>query len=279
MIVFIASVLPYWALSRHAFTKKNSILWLVYIFPALLTFAYYFSVVQIMGHLARYYMVFLPYFMLYFLTRIALAQKNAAFVLADYRRSIIRYIIAATALLLAGMSLPDMYQSSLNKKSSKPYVVQSSYTIAATEPLAKIDRWTAIVGLADFAKNLPAGTKFAMSEYGYIGAEAPQIHIIDFMGLHDRYIAHRGFSIDYILQQEPDVIWLSHSDYTKINAELLDSPLFQRDYEFYPKLFLYGFAIRKDSPHAALIAEQFILLCEKIYPQINLQQRLAVWSF
>ena len=87
-----------------------------------------------------------------------------------------------------------------------------------------------------------------MSEYGIIGAVAPNITIVDPLGLHDPVFAHGGFDVDRFLDRQPDFVWLPPPAYTKLVAQILDSDRFWQEYVFYPKAFGFGAAIRKQSP-------------------------------
>jgi hypothetical protein len=124
-----------------------------------------------------------------------------------------------------------------------------------------------------FGKGAPNGTKFAMSEYRYVGSQALQVHIIDPLGLHDPFFAHHGFSTDEFFSMNPDLIWLPHPDYSKINASILDSPEFWREYNYYPSAFDYGFAIRKDSADA--IIEEVNKAWRKAYRELEITAYLA----
>lgn len=61
-------------------------------------------------------------------------------------------------------------------------------------------------------KNLPANALYACDQMGQLGYYS-QRHIIDLIGLMDETIAHKGFSVDYILSRNPDyAILLGYND-------------------------------------------------------------------
>ncbi len=94
---------------------------------------------------------------------------------------------------------------------------------------------------------LPPDVVMAASEYGFIGSEHPDIAIIDLVGLQDRYIAHNGFSADYLFAREPDIIWFPHADYSYTVKEIINSDTFALNYDYYPGAYDYGIAIRRTS--------------------------------
>lgn len=261
LLMFLVSGLPYVVFWRKPEKHTAYKLAGVFLLPLGLTLAYYFTVVQVMGHLARYYFPFLPLLMVYCLTTLALYQSQSTQKI-DKKRSL-KQLFYAVVLLVLALPLPALYEQYL-QPASTPYKSQTTKPSARETNLPLLPRWQVITELAKFAQSLPEGTRFAMSEYGYIGAKASGLHIIDLLGLHDRYIAHRGFSADYVLAQKPDVIWLAHSHYSRINGLIIDHHEFQKHYQFYPGAFIYGFAIRKDSPKA--VQQKFDKLWQQFYP-------------
>ncbi len=101
--------------------------------------------------------------------------------------------------------------------------------------------------MSSFVGNLPSGVKVAATEYGYIASENLHAVIIDMAGLHDKNLVLRGFSSGNILSRDPDIIWLSHTDYTLFRKMLLDDPIFRERYDYYPGMFNYGVALRSGS--------------------------------
>jgi hypothetical protein len=132
-----------------------------------------------------------------------------------------------------------------------------------------------VLAVAKISKALPKGTTFAQSEYGYVGANAPNIHIIDIVGLHDPYFAHNGFSINEFINREPDLIWFPHYDYTKIMTLIIDSKEFWEQYDYYPGAFDFGIAIRKESPKYQEIYNAINKTWQDIYETRKMKDYLA----
>ncbi len=91
-------------------------------------------------------------------------------------------------------------------------------------PLPELDSWTSSEEIGRFARDAPMGTRFAMSEHGLVGAMAPDAVIIDVLGLHDRDFALHGFRAAELWRRAPDVIWMPHPDHTQMIRDILDSP-------------------------------------------------------
>lgn len=272
LLIITVSLLAYIGFYRHYHMLKKLPLFFVFLLPPLLTYCYYFSVVQVMGHLARYYFPFVPYFIVYCLISFAAFQRNKA-IISSAQIALPIVFTGVTSIAMA-MFLPNWYEKSfLQSHAISP---KSTFTTKASKPLKEIDRWSVIVSLADFAKQMPKGGKFALSEYGYIGSEANHVIIVDMLGLHDQEQAYNGFDVNTILSKQPDIIWLAHSHYTKINTSFIDSLAFQKNYDFYPEAFLYGFAINRNAKNYTAYKKNFEALFEKVY-QVSSGDYIAQW--
>jgi hypothetical protein len=129
-----------------------------------------------------------------------------------------------------------------------------------------MDSWRASEEVALFAWAAPAGTRFAMSEHGVVGARAPDAFIIDVLGLHDRTFALDGFSVAELWRRRPDVIWMPHPDHTQMIRDILDSDELWNHYVFYPDAFTYGMALRRDSPAYAELSALFLARWSAAFP-------------
>jgi hypothetical protein len=137
--------------------------------------------------------------------------------------------------------------------------------------LPDVDYLAVIDGLARLARDLPPGTRIALSEHGRIGAAAPQVLLDDLVALHDPEFAHHGFSAGVELDRAPDMIWMPHVAYTKIWRELMTDPRLWRDYDVWPDALLYGVAIRRDSPRRERILAGYRELWSGLYPGLDLE--------
>ena len=130
------------------------------------------------------------------------------------------------------------------------------------------------------AAQLPSGPHLALTEVGIVGAAAPRIPMLDMAGLNNAILAHH-FDMDYIFRQQPDLIWLPNYDYTRSYGIFCTDPRLQRDYTVISDAFLFGIAIRKQSPFynqiLAIVQPEFALL----YPGLNMshhQVRAVSWN-
>ena len=274
LLIFLVAALPYWAISRWRNNQDCYVLALCFISPVFLSLAYYFTVVQIMGHMARYSIPFLPYLIVLALVLLARYAVDKPLDKKFHRKSALKFFIGLVFIVPVSALLPDIEMQRLNEKTQSA-TARIQYRHLAKEVLPALSRWSVIVSLSDFSLALAKGSRFALSEYGYIGAIASELHIIDMLGLHDRHIAHQGFDATYVLLQHPDAIWLNHSHYSKMNAELIDHPYFQKNYDYYPNAFLYGFALRKQSLHHEQLRQAFHQLWQRHYPGLNSKDYLA----
>lgn len=116
---------------------------------------------------------------------------------------------------------------------------------------------------------LPAGSVAAMTEHGYIGAKAPDLTIIDLVGLHDPFFAHHGFSSAELFRRRPDVIWGPHPDYVQILDGILADSSFWRDYAYFAGAFNFGIALRTASPRHGEIDRIFRGEWARAYPGVE----------
>jgi hypothetical protein len=122
---------------------------------------------------------------------------------------------------------------------------------------------------------MPQGVVFAATEYGFLGSEFPDLTIIDLAGLHDRTIAHGGFSAAYVFSREPDLIWFPHWEYTHAVAQMRDNPAFVRDYDYFPEAYRHGIALRKSSDMYAAMKYEAEREFSRVYPGMRMSDYMA----
>ena len=141
--------------------------------------------------------------------------------------------------------------------------------------LPKLGWWRSVGEMAKVAARAPEGAVFGLSEYGLVGAACPDVILLDPLGLHDRRVAHNGFSAEEFLARQPDLIWLPHSDYTRIVKEILGAQEFQRSYDFYPGALDYGLALRRSSPYFIQLRNEVRAMWQANYPSHAMEDYLA----
>ncbi|MBK7317115.1 hypothetical protein [Candidatus Villigracilis affinis] len=270
--------LPFLVVIIFSFTTKTAKLFAAFTAPVILTFAYYFTVIQIMGFEARYYFPAAPYLIV--ASFLMLDRQLASYSSEEspsnklIRLAVILLFVSllskSTLKMIAGNTYKNMLVSSATR-----YSPSTQYITPAAKELPERGTWPMVLAVAKISKSLPQGTTFAQSEYGFVGAEAPNIQIIDIVGLHDPYFAHNGFSVDEFLKRKPDLIWFPHYDYTKIITEIIDSQEFWEQYDYYPGAFDFGLAIRKDSLNHQVIDETINKVWREIYETRKMKDYLA----
>ncbi len=244
--------------------------------PALLSLALLFRFNQVMGHLGRFSYPFLPFFVaagaLEFDAWLDRVRRGRA---PSRRMMLARAGLTGLALLAGGIGLSAGAAVYDARAASQHLEPPGGYRVAAAEPLPELDSWEAAHAIAALAAAAPAGARLAMSEHGLPGALAPQVAIIDVLGLHDPHVARNGFSAAELFRREPDLIWLPHGDHTQMLRDILGSEDFWAHYAFYPDAFFHGLALRADGPHherlRVLVAEAWAVS----YPGVDMAAHRA----
>jgi hypothetical protein len=217
--------------------------------PCVLTFGYFATVTQIMGYQARFYFPALPF--LAVMSYQALDTRIGAANAGAWPRIMVSLAVRGVLLggvVVAGSIVKDEAASRYEdhcRRLNPNLMEPSPFRPAGTaEPLG----WgPSAEAVARMVQACPEQTVWAMSEHGYVSAAAPQVRIIDLAGLHDRNTLTGKPIVEHVLEQEPDVIWFPHRDYTGLVNGLQTSRAFGRAYDYWPGAFDYGLAVRKDS--------------------------------
>jgi hypothetical protein len=222
---------------------------------------------QIMGHLGRFYYPFLPFFVASGALEFdAWLGRMRAGLFGGWAPMFRRAAVAVGATAVGSLSLSMAADHYSHRAQAQHLMPIDGFHTPAQTPLPELDSWQAAHAIADMAAASPARTSFAMSEHGLPGALAPQVAIIDVLGLHDPYFARHGFSAAELFRRKPDVLWLPHADHTQMLREMLDSDDFWNHYAFYPDAFFHGIALRTDSPSYPRLAGLLWAQWQKAYP-------------
>ena len=241
--------------------------------PMALTFGYYDSLTQIMGYEGRFYYPSLPFLVLgAYIALDSWWEHRATSSSSTSPASLVRVCAALIGMIVLNAPLAKTAAAAFCRRSP----TESPETFTFREYPSPRDARQLPIGALfqpfdELLRKLPRPITIAASEYGYVGARHPEIPIIDLVGLHDRRIAQQGFSVDYLLSREPDLIWLPHLDYAHLRQQILNSDAFAAQYEYYPYIYRHGVAIRKDAP---FVAEIRTALAES-FAQLHPGQQLA----
>ena len=254
--VFLKAALPFVAVLLLLADRARWQLAAALLVPVALTFAFYFWINQIMGHLGRFYFPFLPY-----LVVAAALMADDALVTRALRPW--RVALAAAVIVAGGPVLELAGRRYQARAATQVLAPLDGYATDAPQPLPELDSWQASIEVGRLAASSPPGTVFAMSEHGLVGARAPAAIIVDVLGLHDRTFALHGFSAAELWRRRPDVLWMPHPDHTRMVRDILDSEELWADYDFYPEAFTYGLALRRDA--GAPLRAQFVERWNAVY--------------
>lgn len=251
--------------SRETLSRLIAIL-----LPVLLTFGYFTRVVQIMGFQGRYYYPALSFLILAaFVAVNSYLDKSDLVPHGKFTLPILRPVIALVLLIILTSPLAERAVAKAWQKwiigQPTHFKVETQYRTRATEKLPVISRRKADRAINTLLQHLPPDVVLAFTEHGRIGSENPATPIIDIVGLHDRHIAHNGFTADYLFARMPDIIWI-HPHYTHIIKEIIDNKEFWEKYDFYPNAYRFGLAVLKNSPASEDINRNLAKEFERIYP-------------
>lgn len=278
LTTFLTVAIPYICVLLMFARRSTTGVLIALLAPVGVTFGYYFTVNQIMGGAGRFYFSSLPFFVV--ATAVVVDDRlrggNAVGVFTP--KELLWRLVITLLVLVAGREA--LGRATARYQARLPQAVDRSgkgiYRTAAAEPLPEVDRWEAIRAMARLAEDAPPGTVIALSEHGLVGASAPQVTLIDLVGLHDRQFALHGFSAEELFRREPDLIWMPHYHYTHILGGILHSERFWRQYTFYPRAFDYGLAIRNDSPRFDRLSELIDRSWKGLYGDRDRSQHTAV---
>ncbi len=261
----------------YTYQKKNLQLFTMFAAPVLLSILYFFTVIQIMGFGARFYY---PSFPFIFTLSVLLLDDFLQTFRFQYP-AMVAHLGRRTVLLLL-LIIPLYYTEKALEQFYGKLVYDKSYAagLEIEKELEKTDiphvpGYYSLLEMGDFVQKCPPGVVIAASEYGYLSATACKAKIIDFVGLHDNYIARNGCSVPYLMKQHPDIIWFPHRDYTKLIKEITFDDEFRKNYLYVPGGFSWGLAFRKDSPHYEAIMKAFLPVWKKNYPGLKMQDYLS----
>lgn len=211
--------------------------------PLIITLGVLTSSVQIMGGEMRFYAPYVPHVVIVMglLGRYHGEKLTRTF---SFGRAI---IIAMYLGLVTGVfpSVERIYSVYLDDWSSEGFQLQRQDP--QPMPVMGDDLWGIEASIAREIHKLPDTVMVAAGEHGYLGALIPEYDILDFMGLHEpRMKDGAEVVIDLVEQDRPGFIWMPHGDYPVMIRRLEAAPFFKRDYYYFPRMYIFGAAIRKD---------------------------------
>lgn len=273
VLVFLRDTSPFVAVTVLFANRKSLAKIAAVLFPVLCMFLYYSTTVQIMGWVARYYFPAYPF--LVFAALIALKHRQRLSLKAlSVRFFILILVYLPVTLPSLRNRITDLWTDS--QAGFCLYRPNNEFVTPAGKALERLSWWESMEIVSAFVQRSPDGVSLAATEYGIISAENLHAEIVDMAGLHDMGLARSGFSSEWILARQPDIIWLPHNDYTWFRKTILDDPRFLADYDYYPDVFNYGVALRRESPLIHFLQAPFDSLFRAAYPGRSPEDYLAV---
>lgn len=265
---FLVMVLPLLLIQYFCCAKNHSKLALIFIIPVAVITLYFLSMMSIMNIRLRYEYPFV----IYLLAGTILVSSSFNFSISDKKiwiKKIAISVAVLTLLLIIRINSAHLVRFFMK---DNPLCNLDMISSPVEFDRSKYKGNDGLVQMSDYLQTLPAGTKVAMTEHGFVGANNLHINIVDVIGLHSRYIAHEGFSVDWLFAQKPDAIWVPHWNYTCLNNKIFSRPEFWDHYVLYPLVFNWGIALRTDSPHYPLMLQQLTQTVGRLYPDVNMEQ-------
>lgn len=274
--VALGTVTPFLVAILLLARRSTARVLVVLLVPAVATLAAQFSVIQIMGHLGRFFFPSLPLLVVAgaLATDRSVAELPARFASADGRTRVARSLLfrgmgVMLALGIGAWALEAAGRLHAGHARTQALAPIDGYRVASATPLPEMDSWQASQEIAALAAAAPSGTTLALTEHGLVGARAPGTTLIDVVGLHDATFARGGFSAGELWRRRPDLIWMPHPDYTQMLHDILASDELWRHYVLYPDAFTYGVALRRDGPRYATLAALFSDRWRAAYPGLR----------
>ncbi len=244
-IYFFALIIIFILFIKKPAIKKAFVYW----FPLLLTYGYFYTVVQVMGMASRYYLPFVPFFILGLSVSLtysfSLNKDPDVLTITEFKNRILLLLSFIAVIRIFGYC-SDAYYTRLYTHAAKEAKKYSLYNnLFAANALPEIEWWPSILIFDSLLKKLPVTTVVAASEDGFIASDNISMRIIDLSQLNNNDIFQKKSLLYSIEKNKPDVIWLPHTDYTKMRSELFDSYALLYEYDFYPGILDYGIAVKR----------------------------------
>jgi len=277
ILTFLRDTAPFTAVVILLAGRKKALELLSVLVPLFITFIYLSSTVQIMGWFARYYFPSIPFVVLSAYVVLKEAMTNRIRLTAGYLAKRIAVLLLVFLPVFCSPVRTGLMGLWIKAHSQTTLLTQDTEYRTVSGRLPKsIPWWDLISYMASLVGELPEGVTVAATEHGYLASENMHAVIIDMAGLHDIELARSGFSSERILSQEPDLVWLPHTDYTWFRKALLDDPVFQDGYDYYPGVMNYGIALRRESPLHDEMLSALESVFQRAYPGGTLGDFLAV---
>lgn len=265
---FLVMIMPLLLIQYFCCQKTQLKLALVFILPVAAITLYFLSMMSIMNIRLRYEYPFV----IYLIAGTILVSSRLNFSVGDkkqWAKKIVLFTVVLAILLVVRINSATLVRLFMK---DNPLCNLDMLSSPIEFDRSKYKGNDGLFQMSDYLQTLPAGTKVVMTEHGLVGANNLHINIIDVIGLHNRDIAHHGFSVDWLFAQKPDIIWVPHWNYTCLNHKIFSQQEFWNHYDLYPLVFNWGIALRTDSPNYEINLRQLTAKVHELYPAVDINQ-------
>jgi hypothetical protein len=264
LLYFAAAAAPFLAMIVLGVRRTNLRTVAAFTLPVALTFLYYFRAIQIMGHFARYYFPGLPFVVV--VGVLLLDERLVGVRMAEARPPLTRGLVSV-AIFAVAFGFADRIEDAYGVR----YLgLRAAPQVTLLDGLPSLGWDPAMTAFSRIAERLPQDAVIAATEVGYLGADLPELTLVDLAGLNDNTLARQGFSAAYVESRHPDLIWMPHREYTGLNKALLASSELAARYDYYPGAFEFGLAVRKDTRLRSDVMRAVQAVWEETYPGVDM---------
>jgi hypothetical protein len=216
---------------------------------------YYFTVIQIMGDQARFYVPSGPFLFM----ALWVGLRDSLESEPSPRMNLIMPLLLVPFFMFQGIA-SARYQGRLQvkaeQKTEELFPLPDSYE---QNIFPERKWWASLQGIDRLLAQLPSDITIAATEHGILASEHPETRVVCLIGLHNPDLTFGGLSaetMDQILrQEEPVFVWMPKTSYPELHHAILNADFFGEHYQFLPGAYDYGLGINRSSPYFETIME------------------------
>lgn len=251
---------PFTALLIYGCFSNKRMLVLPYIIPTVITSIVLVEKVQIMGFDSRYFIPSIPFIICGGVMGFKILLEQFKLNVPQIARLSVTFISAIALIVVLQKRSKSIY----NSKKEKVLSMVQQYDLKIDNDFQKVSRKEQFSYMNELISEIgDENFVIGASEHGLISALNLDTRILCMAGLHNlNVLEEKSFNTKAIssslLNYNPDLLWLPHSDYVALRHKLLINTVFIELYDYYPGVLNFGIAIKKDSPYSRRIKMFFI---------------------
>ncbi len=219
---------------------------------------YLFFVLQVMHYHCRFYYPILPALVVLAVRALSMCSRADGSIPHFSKRVV--GIVIAIVLFVATYEATNRFPAAWKfLHAPENAAIQNTPLTTETDYFT---HWTNYWPALFEVSRLPDDLVIATTEVGRAGSLNPRKKIIDLSGLNEPFIAKNGFNGDWFFEKAvPDLLYLPHPDYVRMNLEMTSDRRFAQNYDLIPAEFTgqatLRVAVRRKSPHHAELLRIF----------------------